>query len=436
MPTVSSGGNALMIFSGVIRFGQDGDEGEDPRNERSPDYAELDGVDDHSPRTVMLRLRGPVLSNEQFKGSSAIAALSDLYLTTQDTFGAGTDNSCVLLTQPVEDGNELSLDLWLMSDVRAERSSGGSSLINRMAYQANVVLTNPEIAKSNTGEEPVMHGTDFVVDLDAANGDQIDSPRILDVGIQDGVQTFPVPSTSESANRLMIFTGTAICSIPADGDGELSRGVVRVRLSFPFHKNLHFIGSATVAALADIHGDDPEEALFAVDAAKTVVGPTDGGSIRNSNLPTDELYLIMDAAMMGADADLNRIAYQANVLVRDTEPDLDSILVRPAGLNVPFAPEAQVSSGEQWEYLLTLTGSVPGGPGDVFTVTLQSGDPQTANIDALHLINQLSGGQISASSRMNDPVDPVGQNPKTVTITATGKRVSKTAKLHIIPLPK
>ena len=143
--TISSGGNTLMIFSGLIRFGQD-DQDIDPqaadgRNENSPNYSELDGEENHSPRTVMLRLRGPTLADEQFKGSSAVAALADVFLSTTDAFGVGTDNGSVLLTQPVEDGNPLPRDLWFMSDVRAENNSDGTSQINRMLYQATVVLT-------------------------------------------------------------------------------------------------------------------------------------------------------------------------------------------------------------------------------------------------------------------------------------------------------
>ncbi len=70
-----------------------------------------------------------------------------------------------------------------------------------------------------------MHKTDFFTDLNAANTDQIIESRALDIGIENGVQTVPFPTTSETANRLMIFTGTARCEVPADGDGELSRGV-------------------------------------------------------------------------------------------------------------------------------------------------------------------------------------------------------------------
>ena len=56
VPTGAAGANTLLLFSGMIRFGQDGDSpGEDLSNELS-EYAETGG--DDTPRTVMLQLRG------------------------------------------------------------------------------------------------------------------------------------------------------------------------------------------------------------------------------------------------------------------------------------------------------------------------------------------------------------------------------------------
>jgi hypothetical protein len=137
-PTLSTGGNTLLIFSGLIRFGQDGDSpGEDRSNELN-EYAEAGG--DDTPRTVMLQLRGPTLADSQFIGSGAFAAFGNVALTTNDSFGAAVDNSTARLMQPVEDGNQLARDLWLLSDINAERATDDTSLINRMAYQANVLV--------------------------------------------------------------------------------------------------------------------------------------------------------------------------------------------------------------------------------------------------------------------------------------------------------
>lgn len=145
-PTLAGSGDTLLLFSGLIRFGQDAhyaqagsEKGEDVRNEYSL-YSEVDG-DDNSPRTVMLQLRGPSLSDSQFIGASALAALADVFLTTTDTFGAATNNGEVQLVQPVEEGSQPPRDLWFLSDVSAERMTDDTSLINRMAYQAAVLLT-------------------------------------------------------------------------------------------------------------------------------------------------------------------------------------------------------------------------------------------------------------------------------------------------------
>jgi hypothetical protein len=359
-------GKTFMIHAGQIRFGQDADGpdgfGEDPTNEPDPD-TELDGIGSNSPRTVGLQLRGPVnLSPSQFEAAGAFAAHSDLFVTTSNTFGATVERSAVRLMQPDASGKQLDSDLWLLANVFIERETNGSSQINRMAYQACVVLDDPPAPfKTSRKQESIMHSTDFVTDLDTSRGDQVSAPALLNIGIQDGVQSFPLPKTDESANRLLIFTGTAICPVGGDGDGEPTRGVVRVRLNFKLPDSVRFVGSATVAALASIHGEDDEDSTFAVDSAQTIVGPSDQNTIpppaNGSTLPENELYLIVDAAVIGADAILNRISYQANVLVRDTNPDLEAILVGPHGAT-PVDTSVSVQQGREWDYRLKFTGPI------------------------------------------------------------------------------
>ncbi len=363
--TGSGGGDTLIIHAGQIQFGQDlliddPTNGEDPRNESSL-YSELDGVGNNTPRTVMLQLRGPPkLQPSQFKGGGAFAAHADLFLTTTDTFGASVSNGDVQFTRPVEDGKMLDPDLWFLSDAAAERSSNGPSQMNRMAYQANVVLDHPPLSTTSRPQDPIMHNKDFVRDLSTSREDQIASPKTLNIAIEDGVQSFPLPVTNERANRLIIFTGTAICGIPADGDGEPTRGVVRVRLNFTMPDSVQFVGSATVAAVASIHGEDDEDSSFGVDSAQTIVGSTDGNSIGppsdGSVLPEKELYLIIDAGVIGAHAVLNKIAYQANVLVRDTNPDLESISVGKDGFFGPLYTATNL--GIVWDYQLRFTGPI------------------------------------------------------------------------------
>ena len=272
-----------------------------------------------------------------------------------------------------------------------------------------------------------MHNTDFLSDLNTANTGQVTESRALDIGIENGVQTVPSPTTSETANRLMIFTGTAICEVPADGDGDLSRGVVRVRLNFPLSQTLHLIGSATVAALASVHGSDDADAVFAVDAAKTVSDPTEGNTLPGNGLPANELYVIMDGATQGPDTILSRIAYQANVLLKDLEPDLDSILVKPEGFGV-FAPEASIASGDKWDFQVTLTGPVID---PTFLILLQSSDPNAAPVAAA---TQLTTGQTSNSFLGGTATTGI-RPQQIVTITAVGKRLTKTARLIIRPPP-
>jgi hypothetical protein len=132
-------GNALGLFAGTIRFGQDGGPTEDPSNELS-EYAEADSV---APKTVMLRLRRPDIKPSQFLGAGAFAAFGNVGLTTNDSFGAAVDDCAAFLTEPVEDGNQLDQDLWFFADVKAERASGDKNNINRVAYQATAILALP-----------------------------------------------------------------------------------------------------------------------------------------------------------------------------------------------------------------------------------------------------------------------------------------------------
>jgi hypothetical protein len=226
---------------------------------------------------------------------------------------------------------------------------------------------------------------------------------------------------------MLIFTGIAKCGLQADGDGDLSRGVVRIRLHFPIRKSIRFVGSATFASLASIHGSDDEDSLFAVDAAQTIVGPSDGGTIPDNGLPADDLYVIIDAAHMGgSETLLQRIAYQASVLLKDLQPDLDSILVREAGSAVAFQPEAFISSASnfQWEFQVNLTGPVVD---NVFLIPLQSSKPSIAPVAAATQLvtNQTSGAFFGGH------IAPFGGFGETFTITATGRHVTKAAILHV-----
>jgi hypothetical protein len=261
--------------------------------------------------------------------------------------------------------------------------------------------------------------TDFQINLDASK-DAVNATHIE--AFVDG---------PGDANRLLIFTGSANVNRESDNDDDLvRRGTVRLKLNFPLSSAITFVDAATNASLGSIFNRDDDDTTYAIDCVSPQPENTDPNNPQQS-----ELVLTAAVAVQGGenDAGINRMAYQANVLLRDTEPELQSVLVRQAGVG-NFVPEVLLFSGDKWEYLFTLTGPVP--VGQFFTVTLQSSDPQDAPIDILHVINEVPAGQISAGSGPVDPVVNRGNLPLKVTITGTGKGVSKTAILDIATIPR
>jgi hypothetical protein len=225
--------------------------------------------------------------------------------------------------------------------------------------------------------------------------------------------------------------------VVAQDDENIFMAVVRVRLRIPVPPTLILKGSATVAALASIKGTDERGCRFAVNAAKIVRNPTDGdgGTVDqppppSPPLPSNELYLLIDVKVQGAENGVrprvNRIAYQANVLVQDTEPDLDSILVR--GTGGVFGPVAfNLARGFTWEYQLTLTGAVlQGAP--PFNIPVQSDDKLNVPVNPAPAI---SSGGTTTGPVPGGKIGPATPD-ETVTITATGRRAIRTARLEIL----
>ena len=196
---------------------------------------------------------------------------------------------------------------------------------------------------------------DFLSDLDAENANDVAFGRKLDIGVKDGIQSFPPPSTSDVANRLLIFTGTPMFELRGQ-ESQFTRGIFRVRLQFKISGTVRFVGSATVAALSSIHGGDEEDAVFAVDGAEVRVGPDGGVGLPDNGLPADELYLFLDAAIYGEESVLGRLSYQANVLVLDTEPDIERVGVRESGTSDPFINNIGLLNGRKWDIEVVLTG--------------------------------------------------------------------------------
>lgn len=270
--------------------------------------------------------------------------------------------------------------------------------------------------------------TDFLLDLDVDQPTEVAFPEGLDVGIVSGVQAFPAPvGTVTAGNRLLIFTGTTIFDQPGH-HGDLQRGIVRVRLRHTLTKAVTFLSQATVAALASIHSTDEEDSVFAADGAETVTDPTVGGLLAANNLPADELYVIIDAAVLGDETHLQRIAYQANVLVLDTTPDFDSFLVANAG-TASFSDFITLLHNEGWDFRLTLTGPAPGNVGDFVSFTLSSDNSSAIDIGLDSLV-QIPAGATSGTFRARS----VGGVPGTANITATalfGRKISKTASIRV-----
>jgi hypothetical protein len=200
--------------------------------------------------------------------------------------------------------------------------------------------------------------TNFLIDRQVADERHVFFARTLSVGIQAGRVAFPASSVKDDqgvANRLLIFTGAVAAELRGSDEGP-RKGVLRLQLQNPLPTGVHFVGSATVASLAAFHTED-DEVLFGVNSAETVKGPT-AGNLDGKGLPEDDLYVIFDLVIQSNDAHLDRVSYQANVLVRDTRPELESLLVRAAGTTTPFVPEISILALSGWEYQITLTSPV------------------------------------------------------------------------------
>ena len=108
-------------------------------------------------------------------------------------------------------------------------------------------------------------------------------------------------------------------------------------------------------------------------------------------LPDNELYRLMDAAYQGDGTRLARLFYQSNVLVQDTEPDLDSLLLSAAGEG-NFVSQLPVSvtggTGIQlYDLRVTLTSTVPQTDGPAFAVTLRSHHLQDVPLTQLLVVD-------------------------------------------------
>jgi hypothetical protein len=444
--------NTALLFAGIARFGQDSnDNGSGPGPlTGNPDEFEIEDhenrfddsleVDHGRPRTLELELE---LWQQQYltinaSGSTAFAAIANAGLRTTDPFGVSTIDALVDLVKTDPSGFDLGQkDFYFFSDVFAEEGSQ----FNRLAYQATALVNAQSLMAQGSTEILVPHFGD-VIDLDVANPQQVATPRALDMGILDGIQASPGlddagnPTTS-GANRLLIFTGTALCNFSSQEDRVRRKGVVRIRLQFPLPGNLLFKGTATVASLASVHGNDEASSFFGANAARIVTDPTDPTNPNplpqlSPALPANELYLLVDVATEGTEngarPGISRVAYQANVLVQDTNPDLDSILVSTPGEG-NFQPSVIVlvdgSQPSFFDLQVRLTAAVPQSE-SFFGVVVESDD--LTNVPLAQLI--AVAPQTSSTIQSNNFVLGTAPN-ETVTITATGTRAVRTAQIII-----
>jgi len=451
-PFAGNAANTLMLFAGVARFGQDSfviphepgpDAGEDNIPEDPDNRFDGSLEVDHGQRlTLQLELH---LQQQQFslltsQGSAAFAALANAGLDTGNPFGAASDNALIDLTGTSPTRQPLGpKDFWLFSDVIAEEGSQ----LNRLAYQGITLLQTGTFATPGVNEILVPH-VGQIVDLDVAEATQVAVARTLDAGIVDALQIFPGIDdagnpTSAGANRLLIFSGTALCDFSSQIDNILRRGVVRVRLRFPLPGNLLFKGSATVVALSSIHGNDEQPSTFRSNAARVVTDPTDPANPNplpqpaGQNLPGGELYLLIDVVARGAEngarPGISSIAYQANVLVQDTEPDLDSISFSLPGQGNFVRSLSLLVNGVDltlFDMKVALSGPVAANASP-FAVVVESDDLQNVGIaQAVVILPQTSFTIVSNLAVL-------GTAPsETVTVTGTGTRAVRTGTLNII----
>jgi hypothetical protein len=243
-PAPSGPVNTALLFAGTARFGQD-------TNPNAPGPGPLDGgadpdliedgwnrfdesieVDDGNPRTLELELE---MWQQQYLtakagGSAAFAALASSALDTQNPFGTATSNAFVDLVDTDPAGNPLGQkDFYFFSDVFAEKGSQ----LNRLAYQATALVNSQSLTAQGASEIRVPH-LGVIVDLDVANPQQVATPRALDVGILDGIQASPGLDdsgnpTTDGANRLLVFTGTALCNFSSQEDNVNCQGRSKTR---------------------------------------------------------------------------------------------------------------------------------------------------------------------------------------------------------------
>jgi hypothetical protein len=273
--------------------------------------------------------------------------------------------------------------------------------------------------------------TDFERALAESDSHQVANGKHIEVAV-DG---------PGDANRLVIFTGTALVNVVSDNDdADIRRGIARVRLDYPLFKTVHFIQSATNASLASIYNKDDDDQLYAVDCVETDPVDIDPAQPQLGQ----ELILKAALAIQGGEGDtgVSRMAYQANVLLQVVEPELDSLLVaedtgavgnageaagEAAGGAIPapvYQPSVTLDVGNQWLGRVTLTGPAAAD----LVVELQSDNNLVTVADV-----PFRQGEMSNDFGPRAVGVPGTSNNVTVTVTAKLKGTTRTATLILRP---
>jgi hypothetical protein len=160
-------------------------------------------------------------------------------------------------------------------------------------------------------------------DVDSPLGNQVASPRTLEIVVTGGRQLYPpLPDAAESPNRLLIFAGTI--QFDQDGDpgedptnptgeeGEVDEGqprTVELKLRDPENADDRLAASASVASLGNIYlqGDHG-----GVDVLNDIFGANVSNALAQEQ--RGDLYLFSDVvAELGSQ--MNRMPYQVFALV-------------------------------------------------------------------------------------------------------------------------
>lgn len=212
----------------------------------------------------------------------------------------------------------------------------------------------------------------------------------------------------------------------SEDDEILRRGEVRVRLRYPLHESVKFISSATTAALAGIFNADDEATTFGIEKVSTEPRPTDESNLQSPK----ELVLTAALAVQGGDTGISSMAYQANVLLQDSRPDVDRVGVKASGPGASvFTSSASVAPGKQWDIDVVLTGPNPG-PAP-FPYTVSTSNPVSVPIDVLDSIQQVPPSSQEAGKTM---IAPVGKPPASATIIVRGRQNVRIATINISEL--